>query len=508
MSAPIRFVTAASLFDGHDAAINIMRRILQAKGAEVIHLGHDRSVQDIVETAIEEDAQGIAVSSYQGGHVEFFRYMVDLLRERGAGHIQVFGGGGGTIVPEEIRELEAYGVAKIYAPEDGMRMGLEGMIEHMISVAQERGRRTPDHEVAPEASGDSEVAVACGAGVQTVARALSAVEARHVASGDGALPQLGTRNPEPGTPEAPVVGITGTGGAGKSTLTDELVRRFLSDFPDVRLAVLSVDPTRRRTGGALLGDRIRMNALYGEHGDRVYMRSFATRQAHRATSAALREAVGVCRAAGFDLVIIETAGIGQSDTEVSELVDVSLYVMTSDFGAPTQLEKIGMLDAADLVALNKFEKRGAEDALRDIRKQVQRNRGAFSTPPEAMPVYPTMAARFDDPGVSRLYLALLAQLGEHGWTRESTLFDAESLPEVDPAGLAIVPPSRQRYLAEIAGACRDYRAWAENQAEIARKWGEASGARGQVEEWAPEDQRASGEPPGRDGGVLVGQAGP
>ncbi|MEM1056101.1 MAG: methylmalonyl-CoA mutase family protein [Bacteroidota bacterium] len=482
---PVRFVTAASLFDGHDAAINIMRRILQAKGAEVIHLGHDRSVQDIVATAIQEDAQGIAVSSYQGGHVEFFRYMVDLLREKGASHIQVFGGGGGTIVPAEIEELEAYGVAKIYSPEDGMRLGLEGMIEHMISGA--RSARGGEGGGMRDEEGDTLVAEATATKAQTVARALSAVETQNVASGDGAMPEvqpsrLGTEA------EVPVLGITGTGGAGKSTLTDELVRRFLNDFEDARLAVLSVDPTRRRTGGALLGDRIRMNSLYGEHAGRVYMRSFATRQAHKATSAALREAVGVCQAAGFDLVIIETAGIGQSDTEVADLVDVSLYVMTSDFGAPTQLEKIGMLDTADLVALNKFEKRGAQDALRDVRKQVQRNRGQFGISPDDMPVYPTMAARFNDPGVSRLYLALLDQLGEHGWTRTSTLFSADSLPEVDPAGLAVVPPSRQRYLAEIADTCRDYRAWAEQQVEWARKWGEATGAKAQVEAWAPEDQ--------------------
>ncbi len=482
---PVRFVTAASLFDGHDAAINIMRRILQAQGAEVIHLGHDRSVDDVVRTVIEEDAQGIAVSSYQGGHVEYFKYMVDLLRERGAGHVKVFGGGGGVIVPEEIAELEAYGVAKIFSPEDGMRMGLEGMIESMIRACDVDPLARRDEGVESEGA---PVATAQTTEARTVARALTAVEQRAAApSGDGApAPRPSVAADRTGT--APVVGITGTGGAGKSTLTDELVRRFLNDFEDVHIAVLSVDPTRRRTGGALLGDRIRMNSLYGEHADRVYMRSFATRQAHRATSQALRDAVDVCRAAGFDLVIVETAGIGQSDTEIADLVDVSLYVMTSDFGAPTQLEKIGMLDAADLVALNKFEKRGAQDALRDVRKQVQRNRTAFGQSPDEMPVYPTMAAQFNDPGVSRLYLALLDQLREHGFDQHSSTYDAATLPALNPSELAVIPPNRQRYLAEIAETSRSYRAWAEAEVETARKWGQAVGARGQVERWAPEDQ--------------------
>ena len=486
---PVRFVTAASLFDGHDAAINIMRRILQAQGAEVVHLGHDRSVDDVVRTAIEEDAQGIAVSSYQGGHVEYFKYMVDLLRERGAGHVKVFGGGGGVIVPAEIAELEAYGVAKIFSPEDGMRMGLEGMIESMIRACDFDPLEVAEGAEEGTGSGAPLVATApASVASRTVARRLTAVEQRAAQpSGDGAAPEPQLQPP---TSElrTPVLGITGTGGAGKSTLTDELVRRFLNDFDDVHVAVLSVDPTRRRTGGALLGDRIRMNSLYGEHADRVYMRSFATRQAHRATSGALREAIDVCRAAGFDLVIVETAGIGQSDTEVAELVDVSLYVMTSDFGAPTQLEKIGMLDVADLVALNKFEKRGAEDALRDVKKQVQRNRGQFSTPPAEMPVYPTMAAQFNDPGVSRLYLALLDRLREHGFDKASSLFDAETLPELDPSDLAVIPPNRQRYLAEIAETCRSYRDGAEAEVATARKWGQAVGARAQVESWAPEDR--------------------
>ncbi|HMB91031.1 MAG TPA: methylmalonyl-CoA mutase family protein [Rhodothermales bacterium] len=499
---PIRFVTAASLFDGHDAAINIMRRILQASGAEVIHLGHNRSVQEIVDTAIQEDVQGIAISSYQGGHMEYFKYMYDLLHERGAGHIKIFGGGGGVIVPEEIEELHAYGITRIFSPEDGMTMGLQGMIDVMLQETD-----FPILDVGFEIS-DSE-------GEQdprVVARTLTRVEqqkAEPVAisasgeqqdvevGGDGSsnvagLPKSKTAHRES---HIPTLGITGTGGAGKSTLTDELVRRFLNDFDDIHIAVLSVDPTRRRTGGALLGDRIRMNSIYGEiardeHGqDRVYMRSFATRQAHRATSQALKDSIDVCRAAGFDLILLETAGIGQSDTEVSELVDVSLYVMTHDFGAPTQLEKIGMLDVADFVALNKFEKRGSTDALRDIRKQVQRNRAAFDKKPDDMPVYPTMASQFNDPGVSKLYLGLLDYLNEHfGFDRTSHIYRKDELPEVDPAELAIIPPKRQRYLGEIAETCRSYRSWAEAQVEIARKWGQARGARAQVEDWAPEDQ--------------------
>ena len=491
---PVRFVTAAALFDGHDAAINVMRRILQAQGAEVIHLGHDRSALDVVETAIEEDAHGVAISSYQGGHVEYFKYVVDLLRERGFGHVKVYGGGGGVIVQDEIDELEAYGVTKIFSPEDGMRMGLDGMIASMIDGARETDRQA-------EPGGDG-AALLEPTNEAAVARALTAVE-------EGDAP-VGAIHESPLAPEsqalatpgaggaggdgagavrlAPVLGITGTGGAGKSTLTDELTRRFLTDFGDVHVAVLSVDPTRRRTGGALLGDRIRMNALYGEHAGRVYMRSFATRQAHKATSAALAESVRVCQTAGFDLVIVETAGIGQSDTEVADLVDLSLYVMTHDFGAPTQLEKIGMLDQADLVALNKFERRGSADALRDIKKQVQRNRAAFDQRPDAMPVYPTMAARFNDPGVTRLYLALLDQLRETGrFDRQSDTFDADQLPEMNPGALALIPPKRQRYLAEIAETARAYRAWADEQATYARKWGQAKGTQEQVERWQPDD---------------------
>ena len=483
---PIRFVTAASLFDGHDAAINIMRRILLSSGAEVIHLGHNRAVTDVVDTAIQEDVQGVAVSSYQGGHMEYFTYMHHLLQERGAGHIKVFGGGGGVIVPEEIEELEASGICKIFHPDDGMTMGLQGMIDYML---METDFRTP-----------RELDQASTRRTIMLARELSEVEDREHASAGVAAPvsDADLRPYEIEIEEtaraadlyaAPVVGITGTGGAGKSTLTDELIRRFLSDFDDAEIAVLSVDPTRRSTGGALLGDRIRMNAIYGRFADRVYMRSFATRQAHRSTSRALKDAIDVCRAAGFDMIVLETAGIGQSDTEIVDMADVSVYVMTPDFGAPTQLEKIGMLDMADFVVLNKFEKRGSQDALRDIRKQVQRNRGLFDRPPEEMQVYPTMASHFNDPGVSKLYLALLDHLQDsRGFDRKSRTYHREDLPDVDPAKLAVIPPKRRQYLGDIAELCRAYRAGAEEQVAIARKWGHAVGAREQVAKWSPDDR--------------------
>lgn len=464
-SQPIRFVTAASLFDGHDAAINIMRRVLQSAGAEVIHLGHNRSVLEIVNTAIQEDVQGIAISSYQGGHMEYFKYMVDLLRERGAGHIKVFGGGGGVIVPEEIEELHAYGVTRIFSPEDGLQMGLRGMIDWMMEQC--------DFSVTPLSyhKNDSDP--------KGVARSISLVEASSL-GGDGA--GRVTRN-------APTIGITGTGGAGKSTLTDELVRRFVTDFDQINIAILSVDPTKKSTGGALLGDRIRMNSIYDMADNRVYMRSLATRQANKATSAALRESISVCQAAGFDLIILETAGIGQSDTEIADMTDLSIYVMTQEFGAPTQLEKIGMLDVADFVALNKFEKRGSEDALRDVRKQMQRNRMEFHSSAEDMPVYPTMASHFNDAGVTNLYLALLNKLNDnYHFKRTSTKYASTALPVKGRRSEALIPAKRQRYLGDISDTCRTYRQQAQTQVEIARKWGQVKGALAQVQEWAPEDK--------------------
>ncbi len=433
----IRFVSAASLFDGHDASINIMRRILQASGAEVIHLGHNRSVQEIVDTALQEDVQGIAVSSYQGGHLEFFKYMVDLLRAAGAGHVQVFAGGGGVITPEEIRELEAYGVARIYSPEDGRVLGLQGMIDDMLRRADFDPRDQP----API----------------PLARRITGIELSEEASSSLQPPASG--------PRPPVLGITGTGGAGKSSLTDEFVRRFLVGFPDKRVAILSVDPSKRKTGGALLGDRIRMNAIF--HPDlapRVFMRSLATRAAHRATSAALRAAIREAQAAGYDLVIVETAGIGQSDSEITDIVDVSAYVMTPEFGAATQLEKIDMLDFADLVVLNKADKRGAEDALRDVRRQYQRGHKRFDQAAEDMPVYATIASQFNDPGTDWAFANLLRILSV------KTGCDWAPGPAGPPelrARQAVIPGERVRYLAEIADSVQGYKRWAARQADTA-----------------------------------------
>jgi methylmalonyl-CoA mutase len=449
---PLRFVSAASLFDGHDAAINMIRRLLQSGGAEVVHLGHNRSVADIVRAAIAEDADAIAVSSYQGGHNEYFRYMIDMLRELGAGHIRVVVGGGGTISAAEIAALEGYGIAKIYTPEDGRRLGLTGMIDDVFARVGRRSHE-PVTQV-PDARDHGAIARAItlleGGGSGT---ATEADDLRRQLSQRLSTPPLATRT-------APVVGLTGTGGAGKSSLTDELLQRFLRQFPDRQVAVVAVDPTRRRSGGALLGDRIRMNSLAAPN---VFMRSLATRRQHLATSAVLADVLALYRAAGFDLIVVETAGIGQSDTEIVDVADISLYVMTAEYGAASQLEKIDMLDFADMVVLNKFEKRGAEDALRDVRKQWRRNHPAqFKLPDDELPVFPTIASRFNDPGVNRLFLALCGALDEETgkaghWTgREGkpiTVSPTEFRSR-DP----LVPSARSRYLAEIAQRGRESRA--------------------------------------------------
>ena len=447
-SAPLRFVTAASLFDGHDAAINIMRRLIQAQGVEVIHLGHNRSVDDIVRAAIQEDADGIAVSSYQGGHNEFFCYMVDRLRELGAGHIKVFGGGGGTITPDEIRELMAYGVERIYHPHDGMQLGLEAMIRDLIERT-EAGRR-PSARAGKGAQRDIDIA-----------GMISAIEEGAV---DAAELKALRREWQVKAGKVPVVGITGTGGAGKSSVTDELMNRFLAYFPELRMAVLAVDPTRRRTGGALLGDRIRMNAL---RSDRIFMRSIATRRQHLATSEMLGDHIAYLKSLGVDLIIVETAGIGQSDSEIVDLVDFSVYVMTSDYGAASQLEKIDMLDFADLIVLNKYDKRGAEDALRDIRKQWKRNHTAFDVDDDDVPVYPTIASQFNDPGVSYVFAQLCQRVAD-----KVGLDTAAWTPDVDtsvkePRAMAMIPGARIRYLAEIAEQGRSINTSIEFQVESA-----------------------------------------
>jgi methylmalonyl-CoA mutase len=462
-AAPLRFVTAASLFDGHDAAINIMRRLIQSQGAEVIHLGHNRSVEDVVRAALQEDADAIALSSYQGGHVEYFKYMVDMLRERGAGHVRVFGGGGGTITPEEIRELQAYGVERIYHPNDGMKMGLVEMIEDVVARAAKGGPKGGQSHFSPEAAISSVSAKSDSDLLSEIAigRLLSAIEDGTIAEPD--LARLRKQWQLAGG-KTPVVGITGTGGAGKSSVTDELLNRFLASFPQMRIAVISVDPTRRRTGGALLGDRIRMNSLRSH---RVYMRSMATRRQNVATNAVLKDCIGFLKGLGYDLVIVETAGIGQSDSEIVDLVDFPMYVMTSDYGAASQLEKIDMIDFAELIVLNKYDKRGAEDALRDVRKQWKRNRVAFQTPDAEVPVYPTIASQFNDPGVSWMFANLCRLLREklglpaEAWTPK---FDT-TLKE--PRATVLIPGQRVRYLAEIAEQGRAINAAIDRQAEAA-----------------------------------------
>ncbi|HET7793173.1 MAG TPA: methylmalonyl-CoA mutase family protein, partial [Rhizobacter sp.] len=454
----VRFVTAASLFDGHDAAINIMRRILQSMGAEVIHLGHNRSVDEVVTAALQEDAQGIAISSYQGGHVEYFKYMVDLLRERGGAHIQVFGGGGGVIVPAEIAELQSYGVARLYSPEDGQRMGLQGMIGEMVMRC--------DHDLSPHAPTTlTAIQGHAEANWRALAQLITALEnGKADASLKTALHGAAKKA------RIPVLGITGTGGAGKSSLTDELIRRLRLDQGDaLRVALISIDPSRRKSGGALLGDRIRMNAISPwQQGARIFMRSLATRDFGSEISQALPDVLAACKVAGFDLVIVETSGIGQGDAAIVPLVDVPMYVMTPEFGAASQLEKIDMLDFAEFVAINKFDRKGAADALRDVAKQVQRNREAFGKSPDEMPVFGTMASRFNDDGVTALYQALLPRLAELGLkTRKSTLPTAATRHSTHQ--VPIVPGARVRYLAEISDTVRHYKQQALAQSRLARE---------------------------------------
>ncbi|MFF5279368.1 fused isobutyryl-CoA mutase/GTPase IcmF [Streptomyces sp. NPDC000133] len=457
---PVRFVTASSLFDGHDASINIMRRILQAQGAEVIHLGHNRSVSEVVDAALEEDAQGVAVSSYQGGHIEYFEYLVDLLRERGAGHVRVFGGGGGVIVPQEIERLARAGV-RVFSPQDGQRLGLVGMITAMIEACDTAPWQTEPAAIERVLAGER----------PALARLLSGAAAQSMRAAD-----LRKLEKAAAARQVPVLGITGTGGSGKSSLTDELVRRLRTDQRDeLRVAVLAVDPTRRRGGGALLGDRIRMNAL---DGDRTFFRSLATRGSNELPEG-LDESITACKAAGYDLVVVETPGIGQGDAAIVPYADVSLYVMTPEFGAASQLEKIDMLDFADVVAINKFERRGAADALRDVARQLIRNREAFGSRPEEMPVFGTSAATFNDDGVTALYQHLRGLLAERGLPVSSGALPAVSVRHSSGAA-QIVPPSRARYLADIAETVRTYHAHTHDQSEAARRVQQLTAVQGEL----------------------------
>lgn len=445
----VRIVTAASLFDGHDATINIMRRIIQATGVEVIHLGHDRSVEEVVNTAIQEDAQAIAMTSYQGGHNEYFKYMADLLRERGAGHIKIFGGGGGVILPDEIKGLMEHGITRIYSPDDGRAMGLQGMINDLVEKS--------DFPLGEHLTNEIELLTSKNA--MAIARLISAAE-NFSGNHEKVFSTIRTFAEKSTTP---VLGVTGTGGAGKSSMVDEIVRRFLIDFKDKTIGIISVDPSKRKTGGALLGDRIRMNAI---NSARVYMRSLATRQSNLALSAYVKDAIQILKAAAYDLIILETSGIGQSDTEILEHSNVSLYVMTPEYGAATQLEKIDMLDFADVVALNKFDKRGSLDALRDVKKQVQRNHQRWDMKPEDMPVFGTIASQFNDPGTNQLYLQLLKVLNAKTGVQFNSTF--QLTPEMSEK-LFIIPPNRTRYLTEITEANRNYDEWVNEQSEIAER---------------------------------------
>lgn len=447
----IRIVTAAALFDGHDAAINIMRRIIQSTGVEVIHLGHDRSVAEVVDCAIQEDVNAIAITSYQGGHNEYFKYMYDLLQERGATHIKIFGGGGGVILPEEIKELMDHGITKIYAPDDGRKLGLQGMINDLVEKSDfpVPALKLPESTTVSDSLKNKDI--------NTIARLISLAENRHEEFVEY------FSKVEKSAKNVPVLGITGTGGAGKSSLVDELVRRFLLDFPDKKIGLVSVDPSKRKTGGALLGDRIRMNAINNE---RVYMRSLATRQSNLALSKYVEEAVEVLKAAEYDLIVLETSGIGQSDTEIIEHSNVSLYVMTPEFGAATQLEKIDMLDFADLVAINKFDKRGALDAIRDVKKQYMRNHNLWDTPQEDMPIFGTMASQFNDPGMNRLYTKIMETLVTKANADLNSTFKFGN--EIEEK-VFVIPPARTRYLSEIAENNRGYDATVAVQTKVAQR---------------------------------------
>jgi isobutyryl-CoA mutase len=457
----VRFVTASSLFDGHDASINIMRRLLQASGAEVIHLGHNRSVEEIVNAAIQEDVQGIAVSSYQGGHVEFFKYMYDLLKEKGASHIRIYGGGGGVIIPREIKELHDYGIARIFSPEDGRRLGLQGMINLMIQECDFPTVTEITNELELLPTGD----------VRSVTRLITIAENRVNAPQEvAATAEAALQEVKKLEKKVPILGITGTGGAGKSSLTDELIRRFLNEIPDIKIAVLSVDPTKQKTGGALLGDRIRMNSIFSP---RVFMRSLATRGSKSELSLAIKDAISVVKAAGFDFVIVETSGIGQGDAEIREICDIAMYVMTSEFGAPSQLEKIDMIDFADLIVINKFEKKGSEDAKRQVQKQYQRSHLLFDKDYSEMPVYGTIASQFNDPGTNTLFVDLVELINKKAGTNWKTTLPRQA--DVQKQNV-IIPNERRQYLREIVETVRNYHRKAEEQVKIARKLFQLEGA--------------------------------
>lgn len=458
----IRFVTASSLFDGHDASINIMRRILQSSGAEVIHLGHNRSVEEVVNAAIQEDAQGVALSSYQGGHIEYFKYMYDLLREKGAPHIKIYGGGGGVILPREIKELHDYGIAGIFSPEDGRQLGLQGMINKKLEGADFSTLKGNYKELLEQLSTDTP---------EILANLITAAEVGGDAEIEEMLQLARTKSLN-----TPVIGITGTGGAGKSSLTDELIRRFLQEFPDKKLAIISVDPTKQKTGGALLGDRIRMNAIFN---NRVYMRSLATRGSHTELSSSIGDVLDVVRTAGFDLILVETSGIGQGDAEITKHTDLSMYVMTSEFGAPTQLEKIDMIDFADLIAINKFERKGSEDALRQVQKQFQRSRELWEEPLDHMPVFGTIASQFNDLGTNSLFAALVAKINEKFGLDWETSY--EQFVKTQKQNI-VIPNDRRYYLREISETIRNYHKHAEQQALLATKWYQLEGTKALLSE--------------------------